>query len=111
MEHFIKRKSLFLLAVLTVAATLLSGCKASDSVDNSAVKSEATEATAVESEATEEAGVITETVEENTTETTEVAETTDIKNVEPLSEKDLAFSFLGYDTYNEYVEAGNDGAA
>ena len=72
MEHFIKRKSLFLLAVLTVAATLLSGCKASDSVDNSAVKSEATEAT-------EEAGVITETVEENTTETTEVAETTETK--------------------------------
>jgi len=43
LEHFIKRKSLFLLAAFNVSATLLSGCKASDSVDNSAVKSEAIE--------------------------------------------------------------------
>ena len=37
------RKGRFLLAAFTVSATLLSGCKASDSVDNSAVKSEAIE--------------------------------------------------------------------
>lgn len=57
----------------------------------------------------------TETVENNTTENeTESTETTesteeaiDIEKGEPLSEKDLTFSFLGYDTYNEYVEAGN----
>ena len=140
-----KRKSLFLLVALTISATLLSGCKSADSVENS----ETAETTAVESGATEETEVITETVEEDAAETyqtnmeevnnkmfglddittsedetesveepteireetTEVAETTTIKNGEPLSEKDLAFSFLGYDTYNEYVEAGNAGAA
>lgn len=143
-----KRKSLFLLVALTISATLLSGCKSADSVENS----ETAETTAVESGATEETEVITETVEEDAAETyqtnmeevnnkmfglddittsedetesveeytetteireetTEVAETTNIKNGEPLSEKDLAFSFLGYDTYNEYVEAGNAGAA
>ncbi len=128
-----KRKSLFLLTALTVSATLLFGCKASDSVDNSAVKSEATETTSVESEATEEAEVITETVEENTTEetetienntieeeteaveesteSTEIIDSTDIVKGEPLSEKDLAFSIKGYKSYNEYVEAGNDIAA
>lgn len=129
-----KRKILFLLSALTISATLLSGCKASDSVDNSAVKSEATETTAVESEATEtvaetetgtestvaentEATEATEnTVTESTeateeVETTEIIESTDIAKGEPLSEKDLAFSFLGYDTYNEYVDAGNNGAA
>ena len=116
-----KRKSLFLLTALTVSATLLFGCKASDPVDNSAVKSEATETTSVESEATEEAEVITETVEENTTEeteaveesteSTEIIDSTDIVKGEPLSEKDLAFSIKGYKSYNEYVEAGNDIAA
>ena len=50
---------------------------------------------------------LAETEKELGLDITEVAETTDIKNVEPLSEKDLAFTFLGYDTYNEYVEAGN----
>ena len=59
----------------------------------------------------------TEVVEDNTSEaetkdeSTEAEKTTEVTNIEeaePLSEKDLAFSFLGYDTYNEYVEAGND---
>ena len=58
----------------------------------------------------------TEVVEDNTSEIeTEAEETetevTNIEEAEPLSEQDLAFSFLGYDTYNEYVEAGNDGVA
>ena len=57
----------------------------------------------------------TESTEENTEETTEstdgILEATDIKNGESFSEKDLAFSFLGYDTYKEYVEAGNNGNA
>ena len=62
----------------------------------------------------------TEVVEDNTSEaetkdeSTEAEKTTEVTNIEeaePLSEKDLAFSFLGYDTYNEYVEAGNDEAA
>lgn len=58
----------------------------------------------------------TEVAEDNTSEIeteAEAAETdvTNIEEAEPLSEQDLAFSFLGYDTYNEYVEAGNDGVA
>ena len=117
-----KRKSLFLLAALTVSATLLSGCKASDSVDNSAVKSEATETTTVESEATEtteketetpvetESTVIesTEATEEVEEEAAEEIENTDIVKGEPLSEKDLAFPVCGYRSYNEYIEAGNN---
>ena len=82
--------------------------------------------TAVESVQVETAETTTETientevVENNTseieteaeaTETEETTEATNIEEAEPLSEQDLAFSFLGYDTYNEYVEAGNDGAA
>lgn len=61
-------------------------------------------------ESTKTAATSTGTVEAAES-TKESKETTDIKNVEPLSEKDLAFNFLGYTTYNEYVEAGNDGAA
>ena len=82
---------------------------------------ESTQAETTEtSEATTEKIESTETVEEtteNTEETTESAEeaktieATDITKGEPLSEKDLAFSFLGYDTYKEYVEAGNNGNA
>lgn len=52
----------------------------------------------------------TETKTETTEETEEI-ESTDITKGEPFSEKDLAFSFLGYDTYKEYVEAGNNGNA
>ena len=60
-----KRKALFLLSVLTIFATILSGCKSADSVENS----ETIETTAIESEATEETEIITETVEEIETET------------------------------------------
>lgn len=82
--------------------------------------------TAVESAQVEIAETTTETiestevVEDNTseieteaeaTETEVTTEVTNIEEAEPLSEQDLAFSFLGYDTYNEYVEAGNDGVA
>ena len=45
-----KRKTLFLLSILTISATLLSGCKSVDSVDSS----ETIETTAIESEITEE---------------------------------------------------------
>ena len=70
---------------------------------------ETTENTTTESE-TETIEESTETVE-STEDTTETAEATDIENGEPLSEKDLAFSFLGYNTYKEYIEAGNNGSA
>lgn len=79
--------------------------------------------TAVESaqvettETTTETIETTEVVEDNISEieTVDEATETEVTNIEeaaePLSEQDLAFSFLGYDTYNEYVEAGNDGVA
>lgn len=108
-----KRKTLLLLSILTISATLLSGCKSADSVDNS----ETIETTAIESEATEG----TETTE--STESTEVVEETEIiedetiekteipfEKGEPLSEKDLEFPFLGYNTYIEYIAAGNTGS-
>lgn len=63
-----------------------------------------------QAETTETSEANTETTE-NTEEVEETIEATDITKGEPLSEKDLAFNFLGYTTYNEYVEAGNDGAA
>ena len=72
------------------------------------------ESTQAETTETSEASTeTTESVEttENTEEVEETIEATDITKGEPLSEKDLAFSFLGYNTYNEYVEAGNDGGA
>lgn len=72
------------------------------------------ESTQAETTETSEANTeTTESVEttKNTEEVEETIEATDITKGEPLSEKDLAFSFLGYNTYNEYVEAGNDGGA
>ena len=71
-----KRKTLFLLSILTISATLLSCCKSADSVDNS----ETIETTAIESEATEE----TETVEETETE----AESTSLQSDIPYEEQD-----------------------
>ena len=78
--------------------------------------------TAVESAQVETAETTTETiestevVEDNTSEIETEAEATEtevtnIEEAEPLSEKDLAFSFLGYNTYKEYIEAGNNGNA
>lgn len=78
---------------------------------------ESTQAETTEtSEATTETTENTETVENNTTEiaettesTEEITEVTDIEKGEPLSEKDLAFPVYGYKSYNEYIEAGNNG--
>lgn len=61
-----KRKILFLLSALTISVTLLSACKASDSVD----KTETTESTVIESESLSET---TETSETASTEPTELA--------------------------------------
>ena len=71
-----KRKTLFLLSILTISATLLSGCKSADSVDNS----ETIETTAIESVVTEG----TETVEETETET----ESTSLQSDIPYEEQD-----------------------
>ena len=51
----------------------------------------------------------TETVEETTESTEDILEAADITKGEPLSEKDLAFPVYGYKSYNEYIEAGNNG--
>lgn len=52
-----KRKTLFLLSILTLSATLLFGCKSAESVEYS----ENTETAIIESEVTEEIETITET--------------------------------------------------
>ena len=75
-----------------------------ETIESTEVVEDNTSEIETEAEATE-----TEVTTEATTEVT--TEVTNIEEAEPLSEQDLAFSFLGYDTYNEYVEAGNDGAA
>ena len=46
---------------------------------------------------------------EATESTEETTEATDIEKGEPFSEKDLAFPVYGYKSYNEYIEAGNNG--
>lgn len=115
-----KRK--IILTLITVCILSFASCGKQETIATVESTVESTQVeTTEQAESTEE----TETVESNTTEsetetveestetvestedTTETVETTDIENGEPLSEKDLAFSFLGYDTYNEYVEAGN----
>lgn len=77
-----KRKTLFLLSILTISATLLSGCKSTDSVDNS----ETIETTAIESEATEETetavSVIESTSDNSTTTNSQVSSIPDISESE-----------------------------
>ena len=68
---------------------------------------EETETTEIVEESTEES--TEETTEESTEETTEETEIP-FKKGEPLSEKDLEFPFLGYNTYIEYIAAGNTGS-
>lgn len=63
-----------------------------------------------ETETVEEQTEPTEVVEETTEEETEAIEETEItiEKGEPISEKDLEFPFFGYETYIEYIKAGND---
>ena len=117
-----KRKILVTILSLIMGLSIVACGKQETTATTESVTAtvESTQAETTEtSEATTET---TETVENNTTEneteiaettesTEEITEATDIEKGEPLSEKDLAFSFLGYDTYNEYVEAGNNGNA
>lgn len=67
-----KRKTLLTLLILTISATLLSGCKASDSIDK-------TETTAIESEATEQT--------EPTEQETEIFGLDDIDNTSSSEDK------------------------
>ena len=89
---------------------------------NSTVSTEVS--TEEETETVEEQTEPTEVVEETTEEETEVVEETTeiveeetiaeteitIEKGEPISEKDLDFPFLGYDTYIDYIAAGNTGS-
>ena len=81
------------------------------------VSTEETEPTEVVEETTEVVEETTEVVEEQTEPTEVVEETTevviegDFALGEPISEKDLNFPFLGYDTYIDYIKAGNNYSA
>ena len=111
-----KRK--IILTLMTICILSFSSCGKQETTATTESIPTAVESVQVETtETTTETIENTEVVEDNTSEIETVAEATEteVTNIEaaaePLSEQDLAFSFLGYDTYNEYVEAGNDGVA
>lgn len=110
-----KRK--IILALMTICILSFVSCGKQEATATTESIPNAVESAQVETtETTTETIESTEVAEDNTSEIeteAEAAETdvTNIEEAEPLSEQDLAFSFLGYDTYNEYVEAGNDGVA
>lgn len=114
-----KRK--IILTLMTICILSFSSCGKQEITATTESIPTAVESAQVEiAETTTETIESTEVVEDNTseieteaeaTETEVTTEVTNIEEAEPLSEQDLAFSFLGYDTYNEYVEAGNDGVA
>ena len=110
-----KRK--IILALMAICILSFSSCGKQETTATTESIPTAVESAQVETaETTTETIESTEVVEDNTSEIETEAEATEtevtnIEEAEPLSEQDLAFSFLGYDTYNEYVEAGNDGAA
>lgn len=70
------------------------------------ISTEQVEESTEETEPTEVVEETTEIVEEETIAETEIP----FEKVEPLSEKDLDFPFLGYDTYIDYIAAGNTGS-
>ena len=103
---------------MTICILSFSSCGKQETTATTESIPNAVESAQVETtETTTETIETTEVVEDNISEIETVAEATEteVTNIEeaaePLSEQDLAFSFLGYDTYNEYVEAGNDEAA
>ena len=110
-----KRK--IILALMSICTLSFVSCGKQEATATTESIPNAVESAQVETtETTTETIESTEVAEDNTSEIeteAEAAETdvTNIEEAEPLSEQDLAFSFLGYDTYNEYVEAGNDGVA
>ena len=114
-----KRKTI--LALITVCILSFASCgkqETTATTESVPATVESTQAETTETESTEKVEA-TETVEditentESTEETTESTEETteiaDIEKGEPLSEKDLAFPVYGYKSYNEYIEAGNNG--
>lgn len=110
-----KRK--IILALMTICILSFASCGKQETTATTepiptAVESAQVELTETTMETIEREDNISEAeAKDESTEAEKTTEVTNIEEAEPLSEKDLAFSFLGYDTYNEYVEAGNDEAA
>ena len=102
-----KRK--IILVLMTICILSFVSCGKQEAAATTEFLPTAVESVQVETtETTTETIESTEGVEDNTSEIETEAEATEtevinIEEAEPLSEQDLAFSFLGYDTYNEYV--------
>ena len=106
-----KRK--IILALMTICTLSFVSCGKQEATATTESIPNAVESAQVElTETTTETIESTEVVENNTSEaeakdeSTEAEKTTEVTNIEeaePLSEKDLAFSFLGYDTSVSYT--------
>ena len=114
-----KRKIIITILCLTMGLSIVACGKQEATATTESVPAtvESTQAEPTENESTEKIES-TETIEEttekvgiteSTEESTETTEAADITKGEPLSEKDLAFPVYGYKSYNEYIEAGNNG--
>ena len=113
-----KRKIVTFLLVLSIGTISITACgNKTEPTATTEQEIAVNEADVIEStEETESIEVIEETEiaeEETTEETTEAIEETEItfEKGEPISEKDLNFPFLGYDTYIDYINAGNNYSA
>lgn len=97
-----KRKTLFLLSILIISATILSGCKSADSVDNS----ETIETTAIESEATEGTETAVSVIESTTTSTSDNTTTTNsqVSSIPDIPESENWPEYK--ETMDYYVEQG-----
>ena len=95
----------------STVSTEVSTEEETETVEEQTEQTEQTEPTEVVEETTEEETEVveetTEIVEEETIAETEIP----FEKVEPLSEKDLDFPLLGYDTYIDYITAGNSYSA
>lgn len=80
------------------------GTEIESTVSTEVSTEEETETVEEQTEPTEVVEETTEIVEEETIAETEIT----IEKGEPISEKDLEFPFFGYETYIEYIKAGND---
>ena len=90
-----KRKTLFLLSILTISATILSGCKAADSVENSETfESEATEETEESKVELEIAVPNTETISEDVASKIECLPWIQLSSLETHPELRTAFEEL-----------------
>ena len=115
-----KRKILVTILSLIMGLSIVACGKQETTATTESVTAtvESTQAETTETESTEK--VETTETAESTTENSEEIETTEstedileaagITKGEPLSEKDLAFPVYGYKSYNEYIEAGNNGS-